>query len=75
MFKIAESVPSEESISSIPAIPELGQTGIPRNSVWIRFPPGIGLCSDGIHFKDITMHAGEGRRVIPVRNSGTGTNS
>ncbi len=51
---------------------------IPRNSVSIRFPgflTGMGLCSDGITFKHITMHEGEGRRVIPVRNSGIGTHS
>jgi hypothetical protein len=30
---------------------------------------GIGLCSDGITFKHITMHEVEGRHMIPVRNS------
>jgi len=43
--------------------------------VMIQFLTGIGLCSDGITFKHITMHEGEGRRVIPVRNSGIGTHS
>ncbi len=60
------------------------RSGIPElvrilcNSDSIGFPDflaGIGLCSDGITFKHITMHEGQGRRVIPVRNFGIGINS
>jgi hypothetical protein len=64
---------------SVPGIPEsVGIPGIPRNSVSIRFPEfltRIGPGSYGINFKHITKHEGEGRRVIPDRNSGIARNS